>query len=813
MVSSQVSAGFVRWFKDISYDSVPEVGGKNASLGEMYRELTSGGINVPNGFAVTVAGFRHHLISNRLNGPIGDLLSGLNTFDIADLQRRAARIRQMIIDAPLPKDLEEQIFTAYSALGGSAEAPADVAVRSSATTEDLPDASFAGQQETFLNVRGKAALLETCRLCFASLFTDRAISYRVDKGFDQLKIGLSIGIQKMVRSDLAAAGVIFTVDTETGFKDVVMINASYGLGETVVGGTVNPDEYYVFKPTLRSGKRPIIQKKIGSKEFKLIYETGGSKRTRAVPVDEIDRMRAALTDDEILQLSTWACTIEDHYSKKRGCHTAMDIEWAKDGITGQLAIVQARPETVHTGKDRNAMEVFTLDAAGRGKARVLVQGQAVGEKIGQGTIRIIKSIKDLSSFLKGEILVADRTDPDWEPSMKLAAAIVTNRGGRTCHAAIVSRELGIPAVVGTEVGTQLLRAGTVATVSCAEGNAGRVYEGLVPFKHEVVELQNLAPTKTKIMMNVANPGEAMRLSFLPNDGVGLARMEFIISNFIKIHPLALTDFETLKDLDAQAKIAALTAAYSDKKSYFVERLAEGVAMIAAPFYPKDVIVRLSDFKTNEYANLLGGREFEPVEENPMIGFRGASRYYNERYRRGFALECLALQKVRNEMGLTNVKVMVPFCRTVEEGKNVLAEMAGNGLKQGENGLEVYAMCEIPANVVLADEFLEIFDGYSIGSNDLTQLVLGVDRDSEIVAGIFDERNPAVTRMIGQAIAAAARQKKKIGICGQAPSDYPEFASMLVKMGIDSISLNPDSVLKTARLVAELEQAVASRTSR
>ena len=799
----------IRWFKDITIGDIPDVGGKNASLGEMFRELAADGVRVPGGFAITVEAFRCHLSENRLVGPIEDALSGLDVADLNDLANRAARIRHLIADAPLPAKLADAIMSAYQLLSGGTTLQ-DVAVRSSATAEDLPDASFAGQQDTFLNVRGRSAILEACKLCFASLYTDRAISYRHDKGFGHAKIALSVGIQRMVRSDLASAGVIFTLDTETGFRNAILINASYGLGETVVRGLVNPDEYYVFKPTLQTGKRPILQKRVGSKEFKLVYDLSGGKRTRTVSVDESERRRLVLSDDEILQLAKWACRIEAHYSAKRGAPTAMDIEWAKDGNTGELFIVQARPETVHSVKASTMLEVHTLDADAKKKASVLATGRAVGQRVGHGTARIVRTVQELGKVRKGDVLVTEKTDPDWGPSMKLAAAIVTDRGGRTCHAAIVSRELGIPAVVGTETGTTAIRDGQIVTVSCAEGEAGRVYHGIVPHTTETLHTEDIKPSLTKIMMNVADPAEAFRLAALPNDGVGLARMEFIISNFIKVHPLALVHFDELSDAGAKRIIADLTAGYEDKPSYFVDRLAQGIAMIGAAFYPKDVVVRLSDFKTNEYASLIGGKEFEPVEENPMLGFRGAARYYDERYRQGFALECLALKKVRDEMGLVNVKLMIPFCRTVDEGKRVLAEMAKHGLVRGENGLEVYVMCEIPSNVLLADQFADIFDGFSIGSNDLTQLTLGVDRDSEIVAHLFDERNPAVTRLIGEAIEQAHLKKRKIGICGQAPSDYPEFAAMLVRMGIDSISVNPDSVIKTAKLVAAIEETGVER---
>ncbi len=706
----------------------------------------------------------------------------------------------------MPADLKQAILAGYQKLSEGSSRLLDVAVRSSATAEDLPDASFAGQQETYLNVQGGQLLLETCKRCFASLYTDRAISYRVDKNFDHFKVGLSIGVQRMVRSDLAASGVMFSIDTETGFRDAVLINASYGLGENVVQGTVNPDEYYVFKPTLRAGKRPILQKLLGTKEFKLVYDVGGGKMTKNVPVPPEDRERFAIGDDEILALARWACVIEDHYTRKRGRPVPMDMEWAKDGQTGELFIVQARPETVQSQKRPEAIEVYKL----KSKGRVLATGRSVGEKIGKGPVRVIKRVQDLHQFQDGDILVTDKTDPDWEPTMKKAGAIVTNRGGRTCHAAIVSRELGLPAVVGTERGTELLCDGQPVTVSCAEGDTGFVYEGLLDFDVERQDLRQLERPKTHIMMNVGNPEEAFRLSFIPNDGVGLAREEFIISTYIKAHPVALLEYDRLTDPAVRAEIDRLTRAYVDKPQFFVDKLAQGVAMIGAAFYPKDVIVRLSDFKTNEYANLVGGASYEPKEENPMLGFRGASRYYDPRYRDAFALECRAMKKVRDEMGLANVKLMVPFCRTVEEGKRVLAEMEKHGLKRGQNGLEVYVMCEIPSNVILADEFAEIFDGFSIGSNDLTQLVLGVDRDSEIVAHIFDERNPAVKKMIASVIKAARARGRKIGICGQAPSDYPEFARFLVEEGIDSISLNPDAVLKTTLGVLELEASGGCR---
>lgn len=791
---------FVRWFDEIGIEDVPLVGGKNASLGEMYRELAPQGVNLANGFAITADAFRYFLQTTDLDITVRDLLAGLDTQNAQDLQQRGKKIRHAVMAAELPQDLQAAIVEAYDRLGEASAEPLDVAVRSSATAEDLPDASFAGQQETYLNVQGHAALLDTCKRCFASLFTDRAISYRHDKGFDHFQVALSIGVQQMVRSDLAASGVMFSIDTETGFQNAVLINAAYGLGENVVQGSVNPDEYYVFKPTLADDYRPILQKRLGSKEFKLVYDVDGGKMTKNVPVPPADRARFAISGDEILTLARWACLIEKHYSAKRGRPTPMDMEWAKDGQTGKLYILQARPETVQSQRRTQQLEIYKLDE----KRPVLVRGRSVGQKIAVGPVRVVSSPHDLAEVQAGDVLVTDKTDPDWEPSMKKAAAIVTNRGGRTCHAAIVSRELGLPAVVGTETATDVLKTGQIVTVSCAEGETGFIYDGAAKFDVQRVDLATLNRPKTKIMMNLGNPEEAFRLSQLPNDGVGLARMEFIVSTYIKIHPLALLHPERVSPAD-QAEINGLTAQYTDKPQFFVDKLAEGVAMIAAAFYPRDVIVRLSDFKTNEYANLIGGQPFEPAEENPMLGFRGASRYYHERYRDGFALECRAMKKVRDEMGLTNLKLMVPFCRTVEEGRLVLAEMAKHGLVRGQGGLEIYVMCEIPSNVILADEFADIFDGFSIGSNDLTQLTLGVDRDSEIVAPIFDERNPAVKSLIASVIEKAKRKARKVGICGQAPSDYPEFARFLVEEGIDSISLNPDVVLRTTLDLVDVEK--------
>ena len=790
---------WIKKFSEIGIDDIPQVGGKNASLGEMFRELSTKGVKVPDGFAITAAGYWHFLRETGLDKEINKQLVDLDAKNLAELQKRGAKIRDAVVSATLPDDLQLEIVAAYDDLGKRSSESASVAVRSSATAEDLPEASFAGAQETFLNIRGHDALLRACLRCFASLFTDRAISYRADKGFAHEKVGLSIGVERMVHSDLASSGVMFTIDTESGFRDVVLINAAYGLGENIVKGSINPDEIYVFKPTLKAGFRPILQKILGSKEFKLVYDTG-VESVKNVPVPIEDRHRFSISDDEILQLAQWACIIEEHYSAKRGRPTPMDIEWAKDGQTGELFIVQARPETVESRKDANLIELYRLKSRGR----VLVTGRSVGTKIAHGKARVIKTAQHLDEFRDGEVLVAEKTDPDWEPIMKKAAAIITNRGGRTCHAAIVSRELGVPAIVGTEHATEILKTGQIVTVSCSEGDTGFVYEGELPFEVERTDLKTLARPRTKIMMNVANPEAALGLSFIPNDGVGLAREEFIITSYIKIHPLALVDYAKIDDQEVRIEIDKLTVGYADKPQFFVDKLAQGVAMIAAAFYPKDVIVRLSDFKTNEYANLIGGRAYEPTEENPMLGFRGASRYYNPRYQAGFALECRAMKKVREEMGLKNVKLMVPFCRTVEEGRKVIAEMTKHGLKRGEEGLEIYVMCEIPSNVILAEEFATIFDGFSIGSNDLTQLILGVDRDSEIVAEIFDERNPAVKKMIAEVIAVCRRKGRKIGICGQAPSDYPDFAQFLVEQKIDSISLNPDTVLKTTLAILEKE---------
>lgn len=798
---------FILWFDELRIEDVPKVGGKNASLGEMYQTLGKKGVRVPNGFAVTAYAYHYILEKAGVKAEIKKALHGLNTHNVTDLARRGAKVREIILATPFPPELAEEIKTAYLKLSKQYKTSnVDVAVRSSATAEDLPDASFAGQQETYLNISGPSQLIEACHRCFASLFTNRAISYREDKHFDHFSIGLSIAVQKMVRSDLASSGVMFSIDTETGFRDAVIIDSAYGLGENVVQGAVTPDEFYVFKPTLKQGKRPILSKKLGAKSIKMIYATEGVRPVKNIKTPEEDRRRFSLTDDEVLELARWACIIEDHYSAKIGHFKPMDMEWAKDGKTGELYIVQARPETVQSQRDLSVLENYEL----KGSGKVLVTGAPVGEKIGVGKANIIKSAHEISRFKKGEVLVTDITDPDWEPIMKIASAIVTNRGGRTCHAAIVSRELGIPCVVGTRNATAVIKTGQDITVSCSEGETGKVYAGKLPFVIKKVNLKNLKRPKTKMMMNLGSPDEAFSASFIPNDGVGLAREEFIIMSYIKIHPLALLNYKKLNNPEVKKQIDELTYGYKDKAQYFVDKLAQGVAMLGAAFYPKDVIVRLSDFKSNEYANLIGGQAYEPKEENPMIGWRGASRYYDVHYRDAFALECQALKKVREEMGLTNVKIMIPFCRTIEEGKNVQAEMAKAGLVRGKNGLEIYVMCEIPSNVILADEFSKIFDGFSIGSNDLTQLTLGVDRDSQLVAHVYSERNQAVKDLISSVIKSAKKNKRKIGICGQAPSDFPDFARFLVGEGIDSLSLTPDSLLKTTIDIVKFEKGLRGK---
>ncbi|NOR78958.1 MAG: phosphoenolpyruvate synthase [Methanophagales archaeon] len=796
---------FIKWFDEVGTGDVALVGGKNASLGEMIRNLREKDVNVPFGFAITAEAYRHVIEEAGIREEIRDTLSDLDTHDMENLSARGSKLRALITDADCPADLEEEIRLAYREMEKRYGAGVDVAVRSSATAEDLPTASFAGQQETYLNVTGEEKLLKMVMECFASLFTNRAISYRVDKGFDHLGVYLSVGVQKMARSDLASSGVMFSIDTESGFKDAVFITGAYGLGENVVQGTVNPDQFFVFKPTLKEGFRPIVEKKLGAKRKKLVYKDKGTG-TKQQNVTKEERNRFMLSDDEVLTLARWACIIEDHYGGP------MDIEWAKDGITNELFIVQARPETVHSQKDFAISETYVLEEEGT----LLAQGEAVGHKIGYGEVNIIEDPKGILKFKPGQVLVTHMTDPDWEPIMKIAAAIVTNRGGRTCHAAIISRELGTPCVIGTDNGTKALKGVKDATVDCSEG-IGRVYEGKLQYRVDKLALDSLPRPRTRIMMNAGVPENAFVQGQIPNDGVGLAREEFIINSYIGIHPQALIEYEKLKRMAVEDKkiarvikaIDERSASYEDKVQFFIDNLAMGIGKIGAGFYPNDVIVRFSDFKTNEYANLIGGYLYEPEESNPMIGWRGASRYYDDKFRPAFGLECEAIKKVREEMGLTNVKVMVPFCRTPEEGKRVIETMASFGLKQGEKGLEVYVMCEVPSNVVLADEFAEVFDGFSIGSNDLTQLTLGLDRDSALVARLFDERSEAVKRLVKHVInvAHAHKPRRKIGICGQAPSDFPEFAEFLVECGIDSISLNSDAIISTRLHVAEVEARI------
>lgn len=793
---------FVKRLDEVGIGDIGIVGGKNASLGEMIRALAGKGVHVPSGFAVTADGYRYFIEQAGLDRHIRDALRGLDTRDLRDLAARGARVRECITQATLPPALRDEIVASYRAMEREYGKDVDVAVRSSATAEDLPDASFAGQQDTYLNVKGEAEILSRIRACIASLFTNRAISYREDTGFDHFDVYLSVGVQKMVRSDLACSGVMFSIDTESGFKHAVYITGAWGLGENVVQGIVNPDQFYVFKPTLREGYRSIIEKRLGTKTKKLVYQASGHG-TQQVPVPADDRHRFILDDDEVLQLARWACVIEEHYGKP------MDIEWAKDGLTGGLFILQARPETVHAREGGAVLTTYVLEQSGK----LLTTGESVGMKIGQGKVNVISSATDIQKFNEGEVLVTDMTDPDWEPIMKIAGAIVTNQGGRTCHAAIVSRELGVPCVIGTGTGTKALAKAEYVTVDCSEGR-GKVYDGLLKYRVDEVALKDVPRPRTNIMINVGIPEEAFIKGQIPNDGVGLAREEFIINSYIGIHPMALIRYEQLKErAKTEPRVARIvkaidkrTAGYEDKSAFYVDNLAMGIAMIGAGFYPNDVIVRFSDFKTNEYANLVGGPLFEPVENNPMIGWRGASRYYDERFKPAFGMECAAIKRVRNEMGLTNVKVMVPFCRTPEEGMKVIQVMREFGLVQGENGLEVYMMCEIPSNVNLADEFANVFDGFSIGSNDLTQLMLGIDRDSETLSKIADERHEAVKRVIKRTIdfAHSHKPRRKVGICGQAPSDFPDFAEYLVRCGIDSMSLNSDVVLQTRIRIADLE---------
>ena len=787
---------YIRFFEEFGIDDVPLVGGKNASLGEMFQKLSEQGVRVPHGFATTAEAYKHMLDRAGAWDALHAELDDLDPADVTALARKGKRAREIVYGAGLPDDLAAEIEAAYRLLQDEYGEDVSLAVRSSATAEDLPTASFAGQQETFLNITGRESLLDACRRCFASLFTDRAIHYRIDQGFDHFKVSLSIGIMKMVRSDLASSGVMFTLDTESGFNDVVFVTGAYGLGENVVQGAVDPDEFYVHKPTFLAGHRAVLRRLVGDKAVKMVFVEGGTKQTtRNIPTPKADRARFCVTDEDVLELAGYACTIERHYGRP------MDIEWAKDGLDGQLYIVQARPETAASQRSLTTVETYVLE----GKGEVLTEGRSVGEKIASGVAKRIEHLEHLSDFRPGQVLVADTTTPDWEPVMKIAAAIVTNRGGRTCHAAIIARELGIPAVVGAGDATTSVTDGEVVTVSCVEGDTGRVYRGELGFHVDRTEVAGLARPKTKIMINLGNPDLAFKTSFLPNDGVGLARMEFIVSEYIKVHPMALLHPEKVGEAEALRTIERLTRSYSDGGAFFVERLSEGIGTIAAAFWPKPVVVRMSDFKTNEYASLIGGSAFEPSESNPMIGFRGASRDAHPAYAEGFALECRAMKRVREEMGLTNVILMLPFVRRVVEADLVLKTMTELGLERGQDGLQVYAMCEIPNNVILLDEFAKRFDGFSIGSNDLTQLTLGVDRDSEVVAFDYDERDDGVKEMIRLAVEGCRRNAIHSGLCGQAPSDYPDMAEFLVRIGIDSISLNPDVVVKTTRQILELEQ--------
>lgn len=781
---------YIKKFEEVGLADIALVGGKNASLGQMISDLSAQGVRVPSGFATTSAGYWHFMQSNNLIEPVTHELATLTDIhDLENLARVGNAVRQLVAAGTIPADMQQEIIQSYHELSARyGVAAADVAVRSSATAEDLPTASFAGQQETFLNVVGDEALLRACVKSIASLFTDRAIMYRVENGFDHMKVALSIGVQKMVRSDAASSGVAFSLDTETGFKDVVVINATYGLGEMLVKGSIIPDEYVVHKPTLAHGYRSIIKKSVGTKHEKMIYQ-GNS--VAVAPVSAHDQERYVLSDDQILEIARATVAIEAHYSQMKQQWTPMDVEWAQDGIDQHMYIVQSRPETIHSN---DGVAPFYMQYSLQGSAPIIARGQSIGQQVVSGIARVVHDPKDIAQVQDGDILVADMTDPDWVPAMKKAAGIITNRGGRTCHAAIVSRELRTPAIVGTHNATEVITTGQAITIDCSQGAAGLIYDGIVPFTSKKIELTSLPKLAVDLMVNVADPDTAFSVCQLPVDGVGLARLEFIINNTVKIHPMALVKPDAVIDADVRKRIDTITAAYTDKKAYFVDTVAYGVGMIAAAFYPKPVIVRLSDFKTNEYRNLLGGSYFEPEEENPMIGFRGASRYYNDRYKDAFALECAALKKVREEMGLKNVQIMVPFVRTLAEGHAVLAEMAEHGLQSGVDELRIIMMCEIPSNVLLIDAFADMFDGFSIGSNDLTQLTLGVDRDSQILAPLFDERDPAVKRMMIMAIEGALRADTYIGICGQAPSDYPEIAAFLIEHGISSISLNPDSVV-------------------
>jgi len=789
----------VRPFASLGLDDIPLVGGKNAALGELLRELGAAGVRVPPGFALTTTAWHAHLAQADLAARIRQRLAGLDVTDVAALAGVAAEVRGWIAGAELPPEVARAARAAYEDLGRrTGRAEPDVAVRSSATAEDLPEASFAGQQETYLNVRGWPALERAIRDCMASLYTDRAIVYRAERGIAHAAVALSVGVQLMVRSDLASAGVIFTLDTESGFRDVVLVTGAWGLGESVVQGRVNPDEFWVHKPTLRTGHRALIRRELGTKELRLVYGTGAARSVREERVPDEERGRFVLSESEVLELARWALAIERHFSERAGHDTPMDIEWAKDGRTGELFVVQARPETVHAARSGARLELFRL----KGKGKVLARGKSVGSRIGTGPVRIVRAKAELEHFRAGEVLVSPTTDPDWEPVLRRAAAVVTDQGGRTCHAAIVSREANLPCVVGAGDATRTLTDGQEVTVSCAEGSEGRVYAGRVPFEREEVELATLPHSRVPLLLNLADPDQAFRLAQLPSAGVGLLRLEFLVTSWIGVHPMACAHPERVQDAGARDELQRRAARAASPAEFFVERLASGVGVIAAAFHPRPVIVRFSDFKTNEYARLVGGAGFEPSEPNPMIGFRGASRYYDERYRDGFALECRAVRRVREEMGLANLRVMIPFCRTLGEARAVLAEMAKHGLVRGRDGLEVWVMCEIPNNVVLAAEFSELFDGFSIGSNDLTQLALGVDRDSPLLAHVFDERDPGVKRLIESVVQTAHAHGRPVGICGQAPSDHPDYAEWLAALGIDSISLTPDSLPSVARRLAD-----------
>jgi pyruvate,water dikinase len=792
---------WIRLLRDVTLEDVGSVGGKNASLGEMLRGLVPLGVRVPDGFAVTADAFRALMRESRVDDLVKKELAELAPTDVDDLTRRSERIRAAVVRAPMPPAIEAEIMGAYAALSRQyGEEATDVAVRSSATAEDLPNASFAGQQESYLNVRGAPFVVDAVKNAFASLFTPRAIRYRIDMGFEHTAVALSVGVQKMVRSDKASAGVIFTLDPETGHRGIILVTSSWGLGESVVQGRVAPDQFVVHKATLKGGFAPIVWKKLGTKEVRLVYDDDGHKQVRSERVSEADRARLSLTDDDVLTLARWAAKIEDHYSKRRAADVPMDIEWAKDGVSGELFIVQARPETVHSRRAHPKLHLYKL----KGSAPAIAEGLAIGDGVVHGRVRVLHDPRQADQFQKGEVLVTEVTDPDWEPIMKIAAGIVTDRGGRTSHAAIVARELGVPALVGAVDATTTLVDGREVTLSCAEGETGRIYDGRVPFDVQEIDPETLARPHTQILLNVGDPEHALRQSLLPSDGVGLARMEFVFASWVGVHPLALTRYAKLP-VAVQREVDAKTAGYSDKTAYFVDRLAQGIGTIAAAFHPRPVILRFSDFKTNEYARLVGGAGFEPSEENPMLGWRGASRYYHPDYKEGFLLECAAVKRVREVFGLTNLKLMIPFCRTPEEGKRVLATMREAGLVRGDHGLEVYVMAELPSNILLAERFSEIFDGFSIGSNDLTQLTLGVDRDSLTVAPLFDERNEAVKWSCAHLLEAAHRSGRKVGICGQAPSDFPDFAAFLVAHGIDSISLSADALVRTTLRVLEVER--------